>query len=174
MFKKNVYLFDLDETVINSSHRTPYKKNGDLDLDKYRSLQNHENIMKDTLLPLSVKMRHLINTGELVATVTARRMIKSDYIMLRKNKIKSNLILNRNNIHKVEHLSGNVHKHFRMTDGEYKRVWFKFIKELFPLDSHSIFLYDDNKNVLAVANEEGFHAIDAIKENNLILKKINI
>lgn len=163
--KKELYLFDLDRTVINSDHRTPYKENGDLDLNLYREMQTHENIMKDTLLPLAEKMKQLILEGKEVGIVTARRMIKSDFIMLRKNNIKTNLLCNRNSIHKVNYISGCPHTHFKMSDGEYKRIWFQHIKKQYSLDEYIIYMYDDNKNVLKVANEEGFVAIDAIQEN---------
>lgn len=163
--KKKLYLFDLDRTVIDSDHRTPYTKGGDLDLNLYRTLQTHENIMKDTLLPLAATMQTLISQGEEVGIVTARRMMKSDYIMLRKNKIKPSLICSRDLLHRVEHLSECAHKHFKMSDHEYKRIWFKFIKESYPLNEYDIFMYDDHKGVLEVAKEEGFVAIDAIALN---------
>lgn len=166
--KKVLHIFDLDETVISSSHRTPYFPNGDLNLNLYREKQTHENIMKDKLLPLAEVMKEFIDDGCEVAIITARRMTKSDYVMLRKNAIKTAYIGSRDRIHKVEHISNCLKKHFFSTDSEYKRVWFKDIKEKFPLSEYEIYMYDDNKSVLKVALEEGFHAIDSIQLNKII------
>ena len=51
--KKKIAIFDLDGTVIDSSHRTPNKPDGTLDLEGYFELRTRKNIFKDTLLPLA-------------------------------------------------------------------------------------------------------------------------
>lgn len=169
---KELHIFDLDETVIDSAHRTPYFDNGDLDLNSYREMQTHKNIMQDKLLPLFDVMKEFIaDSTKEVATITARRMMKSDYVMLRKNGIRTPFTGSRDQLHKVEHISNCARTHFKLTDCEYKRIWFKRIKELFPLNEYVIYMYDDNKHVLRVAKEEGFHAIDAIKLNKIISGK---
>ena len=164
------HIFDLDETIVDSSKRTPYKENGDLDLKKYRELQTHENILTDKLLPLFHVMKELIDEGANVGIITARRLTKSDYYMLRKNGIKTPYIGSRDQVHKVAHISKNAHLHYNMKDSEYKRVWFKDIKSRFP--SFCFHMYDDNKTVLKAAQEEGFFAVDAIHLNKMMVGAI--
>lgn len=166
--KRELHLFDLDRTVLDSDHRLKYKPNGDLDMKKYRELQTFENIKKDSVLPLGHIMQEFIRDRKEVGIVTARKMIKADYIMLRDNFIKPNLICARDKIHLVKHLSHCVVEHFKMSDDEYKRIWFKHIKDSFSLEEYDIFMYDDNESVLQAASEEGFYAINAIHLNNII------
>lgn len=172
MKTKELHIFDLDDTVVDSAHRTPYKENGDLDLFKYREMISHENIMNDTLLPLFDIMREFIEDGKEVAIITARRLTKSDYLMLRRNGIRTPYIGSRDKLYKLTHISNCAHTHFKMKDGEYKRIWFKDIKNKYPINEYNIYMYDDNQNVLKVAEEEGFHAIDAIHLNNMITGNI--
>lgn len=168
MKKQIVHIFDLDRTVIDSDHRTPYFPDGDLDLAKYRELQTHENIMQDTLLPLANTMKILINRGDIVAVVTARRMTKSDYVMLRKHGLRVPLICSRDKVHKVEHISGCASSHMNSSDSEYKRIWFKALKQRFNPAQYDFVMYDDHAGVLKVALEEGFSALDAIQLNKML------
>ena len=50
MKKTQLFIFDLDDTVIDSSHRATLK-GFDLDLDAWKRDSTYENIMKDSLLP---------------------------------------------------------------------------------------------------------------------------
>ena len=50
--KRQVIVFDLDHTLIDSSHRQIYKPDGSLDLDEWRRLSTWDNIKNDSLLPL--------------------------------------------------------------------------------------------------------------------------
>ena len=61
--KKKIAIFDLDGTVIDSSHRTPNKPDGTLDLEGYFELRTRKNIFKDTLLPLAEKMKEMYAAG---------------------------------------------------------------------------------------------------------------
>ena len=63
MKKTQLFIFDLDDTVIDSSHRaTLTVVNGqvELDLNAWRKDSTYENIMKDSLLPLANYMRECI------------------------------------------------------------------------------------------------------------------
>ena len=48
-----LYIFDLDHTVIDSSHRQLTREDGSLDLDNWIENCTHEKIMQDRLLPLA-------------------------------------------------------------------------------------------------------------------------
>lgn len=83
---KNIIIFDLDGTVIDSAHRTPNKPDGTLDLQAYLNLRSHENIMKDTLLPLAKAMRSLFSENYIIIA-TARNIDASDYEFLEKHNL---------------------------------------------------------------------------------------
>lgn len=160
-----VTIFDLDRTVINSDHRTPYKENGDLCLDTYRRMQTHENIMQDHLLPLASYMQQLIATGQPVVIVTARRMTKSDYVFLRQNGMRSSVICSRDQLFKK--FSPEIATAaYNSGDAKYKAVWFGWLRERFP--NATFTMYDDHKGVLETAKAFGFQAWDAVELNDMI------
>ena len=78
--KKQIFIFDLDDTVIDSSHRATLKADSlQLDLDAWRRDSTRENIMKDSLLPLANFMRECIATPHAFVWVcTARNMAQAD------------------------------------------------------------------------------------------------
>ena len=51
------YIFDLDHTVIDSSHRQLTKADGSLDLAHWIANNTREKIMADSLLPLATQWR---------------------------------------------------------------------------------------------------------------------
>lgn len=163
--QSKVTIFDLDKTVIDSDHRTPYFSNGDLDLAAYRENQTHSNIMSDKLLPLALHMQSLIQSGEIVVIVTARRMTKSDYIYLRKNGLKAAYICSRDQLFKrFDNPTANMI--YNLGDAHYKWHWFNHLQGRYPLASFTV--YDDHKGVLEVAAQFGFSAYDAISVNSML------
>ena len=79
-FFMGVIVYDLDNTVIDSSHRTP-TMDGVVDVDQFMMLQTKENIYKDTLLPLARRMIESFDNHYIVVC-TARVMTKADYEFL--------------------------------------------------------------------------------------------
>ena len=67
------FIFDLDGTVIDSSHRQ-----GDT-LDDWRRMNTSDNIAKDSTLPLFDQMRDAINAGQDVIICTSRVMGDADF-----------------------------------------------------------------------------------------------
>ena len=55
--KNQIYIFDLDGTVINSSHRFTGTAEGKVNLEAWIKDSTRENIFKDTLLPLAKFMK---------------------------------------------------------------------------------------------------------------------
>ena len=47
-----IRIYDLDGTIIDSSHRARHDENGKLDLDHWKRNNTKENIFKDDLLPM--------------------------------------------------------------------------------------------------------------------------
>ena len=85
---KNVIIFDLDGTVIDSDHRTPNKPDGTLDLQGYFSKRSRENIFKDTLLPLASEMRRLYAEGNYIIVSTSRNVDKDDFDFMKVHGLK--------------------------------------------------------------------------------------
>ena len=70
------FIFDLDGTVIDSSHRQ-----GDT-LDDWRRMNTPANVAKDSTLPLFAQMRDAINDGHDVIICTSRVMGLADFTWL--------------------------------------------------------------------------------------------
>ena len=81
------YIFDLDGTVIDSSHRL-----GD-SLDDWRRLNTADNIALDSCLPLFDQMLDAINDGLDVIICTSRVMGKYDFQWLQANGVDGVTIL---------------------------------------------------------------------------------
>ena len=92
--QKTLNIFDLDGTVINSSHRRQYNADGTLDINAWRKC-TRESIMRDSLLPLASVMRELIATNKMVAICTARVLGKADWEYLEMHQILPRIIISR-------------------------------------------------------------------------------
>ena len=65
-------IFDLDGTVINTSHRYRDLPCGKIDLDFWFANSTPEMIAKDSLLPLAASMRTMYAAGHIIVVCTAR------------------------------------------------------------------------------------------------------
>ena len=133
---KTVTIFDLDETVINSAHRTPNNPDGTLNLAMYLKLQNRENIFKDTLLPIVQIMRARFVAGDFIVILTARGMSTDDYDFLVAMNLPYHLILSRNDI---------PADHYNLSDGEYKLRHVLLLLDL--LGHNNVVMFEDSKAV---------------------------
>lgn len=135
-----IAIFDLDETVIDSRHRTPNNPDGTLNLAAY--IENHtaENVAKDTLLPLAEVMRAAYADGAYVIVLTARDMKQCDYDYLADNGLKYHKIMSR------DQASEN---HYKMKDGDYKARWILPFLNLKQFAKKTVIMFDDAKPVKA-------------------------
>ena len=62
------FIFDLDDTVIDSSHRQRLLSSGSIDLDYWRAHSTVGLIARDSLLPLAVKMQEAIADAYILLT----------------------------------------------------------------------------------------------------------
>ena len=91
-----IKIFDLDGTVIDSSHRTRFLADGSLDLAYWQANATPRKIAADTLLPLAKQMQSAYARGNcLVMVCTARVMSASDYLYLDNNGLQYHAILSR-------------------------------------------------------------------------------
>lgn len=112
MKTKTPLIFDLDETVINSKHRTPNNPDGTLNLQAYRANHNRKNVFKDSLLPIARLMKKAKIAGYKIVILTARDMAKYDYDYLKFHKLEADLILSRD--------KAGI-DHYNFNDGDYKK-----------------------------------------------------
>jgi phosphoglycolate phosphatase-like HAD superfamily hydrolase len=151
---KNIFVFDLDDTVINSNHRLVNNLDGTLNLAAYREKATPENIAKDTLLPLAKVLQRLVVTGANVVICTAREMSTADYLYIGRHGLADyrTLILSRDR-------AQNYHK--AMSDGQYKAHWL----DLMQLSPKRVIMFDDAKPVKTVLRAKGFTVICPHKLN---------
>ncbi len=160
-------IFDLDHTVIDSSHRVEpcILEGGDLDLNKYRKEAcTREQVYKDTLLPLAEVMKGYMAQGAEVAICTARHMFRHDYDYLKKVGLKPRIILSRDKLYK--HFGDRSRQLYVSGDATYKGAYLELLKTKYP--NHELVLYDDHQGVLAQARKHGVRAIDALSMNKRI------
>ena len=53
---QSIFIFDLDDTTVDSSHRTRLNADGSINLAHWRKHCTAENIMRDSMLPLADRM----------------------------------------------------------------------------------------------------------------------
>ena len=150
-------IFDLDETVIDSKHRTPNNPDGTLNLAAYRANHNRKNVFKDKLLPLAKTMRKLHELGHEIIILTARDMAKFDYDYLNFHNLKFTKILSRDNADTI---------HYSLPDGEYKAHW--ILKAGIPVDGAVMF--EDSPKVKSALRKMGLPVLCAHKINRKLKK----
>jgi len=91
---KNTHLiFDLDGTVIDSTHRQRHV-DGVLDLAHWRANATRENILRDTLLPLANLWRAVQDTHPVIVC-TARNITSADVDFLSMHGLRYKALLSR-------------------------------------------------------------------------------
>ena len=149
-----VNVFDLDGTLIDSSHRI--NKNGDidegLDLEYWKNNCNAISITKDKLLPLVDVYHEFGKTGFINIAVTARDMNQADYDYLHNNGMFFNMILHREDSIELDHILKE-----------------RKLSELFKDKKLKPFLaFDDKEENLEVFKKFGFTTINALQINKLM------
>ena len=150
------FIFDLDHTVIDSSHRQITRADGSLDLAAWRRNNTRANIMADTLLPLAKEWQRLAQKKVTIVICTARVMGEHDYEFLRRHGLRWDACLSR--------------RPFEITpDAELKEKMIRDYARTRPMTwarfcATSVF-YDDNKNVLSMLDRIGIRAYDSLRLN---------
>jgi len=149
-----VNVFDLDCTLIDSSHRI--NKSGKIedgvDIDYWIDNCTLENIMKDKLLPLVEVFREFKKTGFTNIAVTAREMTNGDYEYLKKHDLHFDMILHRGDSKELDHVLKE-----------------KKLDKLFEDTDLAPFLaFDDKQENLDIFKKFGFTCIDALSINRLM------
>ena len=135
------FIFDLDETVIDSSHRQ-----GET-LDEWIALNTRENILKDTLLPLADQMKAAYHNGDVVTVCTSRVLSAHDFESFRLLGLRFDNLLARTLLDGNEN-PGSLK--LRLLQGMAKRQnisWTQFCR--------TAIMFDDNSDVKETLNRNG-------------------
>lgn len=151
------FIFDLDHTVIDSSHRQITLADGSLDLNNWIENCTKEKIMADKLLPLANHWRDVSRgSNNSVIVCTARVMGEHDHAFLESHGLKADAILSR----AMGDCSGDAdlkERLLRQYASDTGRSWARF--------SRNACIYDDNQNVLSRLASIGIACYNAISLN---------
>lgn len=146
-----VNIFDLDCTLIDSSHRINEfaDVSKGIDLDYWIENSTLENIMKDKLLPLVNLFREFQKTQFTNIAVTARNMAAADFEYLEQHGLHFHMVLHRENSKELDHILKE-----------------KKIQELFDSGNYMPFLaFDDKEENLDIFRKLGFQCFNALDFN---------
>ena len=147
-------IFDLDATVIDSSHRQITKADGSLDLAAWKKNSTYAKVMRDSLLPLANHWKRIQELKNVyIAVLTARVMGDADFHYLAFKGLKADKIMSRAFF---DHRPDHVMK---------KQKILTFLFENNIKNWSNVTFYDDNKNVLEMLLDLGINAKDSIKIN---------
>jgi hypothetical protein len=148
---KNIIIFDLDMTVVDSRHRTPNKPDGTLDLQGYFNLRNRDSIMRDTLLPLAKAMRALAKDNYIIIA-TARSVDEADYEFMKRNNLPYNKFFSRE--------WGSMEK-----DASLKLRQIKKLLNLRQFHGKPCYMFDDASPVIREMRKAGIRCLNSHKVN---------
>ena len=149
---KQISIFDLDGTTIDSSHRQVTLPNGNLDIANWLENSTPSKIYADKVLPLSLQIRRRQKKGDYVVVHTARNMSYADYEFLMENGICPNKIISRP--------KGNM-----IPDGVLKRKQLSSLFNLKPFKQARKIMFDDNLEVKKEVSKIGVQVFNPNKLN---------
>lgn len=159
-----MFIFDLDQTLIDSSHRTAKAiKNGVFCIDTYKNQCNTpELIARDQLLPLSRYAQKLLSKGEQFAIITARFLTDADHSFLIEHELinHTTIILGRESVTQDVRALGDV---------TYKLHQFDRLQRITGASSGYV-MFDDLPNIVTAFNNTSGKcvALNAIDLNHAL------
>ena len=154
------FIFDLDGTVIDSSHRQ-----GDT-LADWRRMNTVGNIMRDRLLPLAGKMQAAIQDGLDVWVCTSRVMGKADFAFLRMQSLLPN---GGPVIHRISDADDRDCGALKLAKLQGMAASMGVSWARFANDS---LMFDDSIDVQATMRDAGLRVVDPVQFNSYIARKI--
>lgn len=148
-------IFDLDGTVIDSSHRQNTLPDGSLDLEHWLENNTHEKIMGDSLLPLAEHMRLVKAAGHKVIVCTARSPHETNHIFLDKHELLYDVFLSRGS----NDMRGDAELKVQLLEEYFASEGYKSVADACAI------MYDDNLKVIAAMRSIGIICWDAAKTN---------
>jgi FMN phosphatase YigB (HAD superfamily) len=151
---KRVVIFDLDETVVDSAHRTPNNADGTLNLPLYLTLKTRENTMRDGLLPLAAFWKSLDLSETYVVVCTARTWADFDQEFLDTHGLRAHKIIARF-----------TPAQCKMRDPELKSRGLRKLFALRQFRSLPKYMFEDAKPVISAMREMGIVCLNSHKVN---------
>ena len=151
-----LYIFDLDGTVIDSSHRQNTLPDGSLDLAHWIENNTVEKILADSLLPLAEKMRSVRSVKDTVAVITARVIQDADLAFLKRNDLRFDYLYSR--------AQGNTSPDDILKKRAILKLARKLQRSMNWMRKNTVF-FDDNLEVLGVMDSMGIKTINATLAN---------
>ena len=141
-----IVIYDLDGTIIDSSHRIKLHDNGSLNLEHWKQNCTREQIFKDDLLPLYWQLVSDYKQGHFIILCTARELNKYDMEYIHSMGIYYDKIISRPN--------GNT-----TVDHVLKKSQLRYLWNLKPFQKIHKQFYDDNENNLSAINDLGIGTV---------------
>ena len=147
------YIFDLDGTVIDSTHRQNTLADGSLNLSEWRKNNTFNKIQNDSVMPLAKFWRDAVAAGHTVAICTARTLGIGDYTFLRNNNLFAHVVFSRP--------EGN-----KQADHDLKSE--QLLDWIIEEGIETVEMFDDNKKVRAAVSGLGIvmHDPDEYNQNH--------
>lgn len=164
-----IIIFDLDGTVIDTSHRYRDLPCGKIDLDFWFANSTPENIARDTLLPLADEWRRYYNDGHKIVVCTARSWERHPLMTCEPGPIYEAFLADNDlQYHALLHRVMVGPDHETLSDGDLKtrllNDWAE--REGLPDDwRKKAVMYDDNKTVIKKMFQDRLICLDAVKRN---------
>lgn len=140
-----IRIYDLDGTLIDSSHRARYDRNGKLDLDHWRENNTKDNIFQDSLLPMYAQYQKDLYSGDYIILCTARELTKHDYEFLFMHNILNEWVKRI-----ISRPKGNT-----LSDWNLKQRQLRMYFNLKPFQHMPKYFYDDNPYNLGALSDLG-------------------
>ena len=153
---QSIFIFDLDDTTVDSSHRTQLNADGSINLNHWRKHCTAEMIARDGVLPLADKMIEGIADGLDIVILTSRVMGRADLAWLKRHGMIAPTILSRS---VADDRPTGQYKLARLHELAIDR------RRSFVDLAKSIIMWDDCKNVQSVLINAGIRVIDPLQYN---------
>jgi len=154
MFKW-INLFDLDDTIINSKHRSKFDKEGNLDVKHWNQNSTLANIKKDHLIfNMTNVLKYFQQRKDCWnVAITSRELEDNDFIFFKTHDIMFNDTLHRGS----SHLDTEYKNRFKLKDYELKNVLLTNYIAGYNLG----FAFDDKPVNLDVFSKHGYRVFNA-------------
>tara|TARA_Y100000996_G_scaffold390064_1_gene350970 strand:- start:958 stop:1422 length:465 start_codon:yes stop_codon:yes gene_type:complete len=151
---KQVTIFDLDGTTIDSSHRQVTDAKGNLDLSKWFENATPEKIFQDKILPLAQELRRRHKKGDYTIINTARNLSLADLEFMFENGLLADKVIDRP--------KGNYEN-----DAKLKRKQLNSFLSLKQFKNANKVMFDDNDQVRSELRQIGISVIHPNKYNKV-------
>ena len=151
---KQVTIFDLDGTTIDSDHRQATLPNGNLDLKHWFENATAEKIFADKVLPLAQEIRRRHKKGDYTIICTARNLQYADLEFMMENGLLADKVISRP--------KGNMEN-----DAKLKRKQLNSFLSLKQFKNANKVMFDDNNEVRSLLRQIGITVIHPNKYNKV-------